>query len=222
MRCSLPAAWQNFPCNPAYQTTIFSRWNGPFAVGPLFLILTTWMCHKRWALHPFLDGNGRLGRMLIPLFLYQAGIIKQPMFYISAYLESHREEYYDRLLAVSRDDDWSSWCAFLLEAIQIQATENLAKAKEILDLYSRMKIHFAELTHSQYAIHALDRIFERPIFKGSDFVRFTNIPKPTAQRILSLLKTEGILRELQPGRGRRAATLVYPELLNIAEGYNAF
>lgn len=174
------------------------------------------------ALHPFLDGNGRLGRMLIPLFLYQARMIQQPMFYISAYLESQRDEYYERLLAISRDDDWSGWCSFFLEAIRSQAMENLIKTKAILDLYNRMKILFAEMTHSQYAIHALDWVFERPIFKGSDFVRSANIPKPTAQRILNLLKKEGILRQLQPGSGRRAATLAYPELLNIAEGYDAF
>ena len=173
-------------------------------------------------LHPFLDGNGRLGRMLIPLFLYQAKLIKQPMFYISAYLESHRDEYYDRLLAVSRDNDWSGWCAFFLQVVRIQAEENLVKAQAILDLYNRMKIRFAELTHSQYAIHALDWVFERPIFKSSDFVRSADIPKPTAQRILTLLKTEGILREIQPGSGRRAAILAYSELLNIAEGHDVF
>ena len=174
------------------------------------------------ALHPFLDGNGRLGRMLIPLFLYQAGLIKQPMFYISAHLESHRDEYYDRLLAVSRNNNWTGWCAFFLQVVRIQAEENLTKAQAILDLYNRMKTRFSELTHSQYAIHALDWVFERPIFKSSDFVHSANIPKPTAQRVLNLLKTEGILREIQPGRGRRSATLVYPQLLNIAEGHDAF
>ena len=174
------------------------------------------------AIHPFLDGNGRLGRMLIPLFLYQADIIKQPMFYISAYLESHRDEYYERLLAVSRDNDWSGWCVFFLNVIKIQAEENLIKTQKILNLYNRMKTRFAVMTHSQYAIHALDWVFERPIFKSSDFVRNSSIPKPTAQRILNLLKSENILLELQAGSGRRSATLAYSELLNIAEGYDAF
>ena len=174
------------------------------------------------ALHPFLDGNGRLGRMLIPLFLFQAKIIQQPIFYISAYLESHRDEYYERLLAVSRDNDWSGWCAFFLKVVQIQAEENLAKAQAILDLYNRMKTQFWELTHSQYAIFALDWVFERPIFKSSDFVRAGDVPKPTAQRILKILKKKDILMELAPGSGSRAATLAYPELLNIAEGYDAF
>ena len=81
------------------------------------------------ALHPFLDGNGRLGRMLVPLFLWQSGLIRQPMFYISAYFEARRDAYYDGLLAVSRDDDWTGWCRFFLEAIRTQAEDNLAKAQ---------------------------------------------------------------------------------------------
>jgi len=62
------------------------------------------------ALHPFLDGNGRLGRMFIPLFLFSTGLLRSPMFYISAYLEARRDVYYERLLAVSRDGDWTGWC----------------------------------------------------------------------------------------------------------------
>lgn len=174
------------------------------------------------ALHPFLDGNGRLGRMLIPLFLYQANIIQQPMFYISAYLESHRDEYYERLLAISRDNDWTAWCVFFLKVVRIQAEDNLSKARAILDLYNRMKIRFAELTHSQYAIHTLDWVFERPIFKSSDFVRGANIPKPTAFKIIGILKENNVLKVLREGSGRRPAVLAYPELLNITEGYKAF
>ncbi len=200
-----------------------SRWEKYLHVEAPDRLVQLALIHAEFeALQPFLDGNGRLGRMMIPLYLQQAGLIKQPMFYISAYLESHRDEYYDRLLAVCRENDWSGWCGFFLKVIRIQAEENLGRAQEILDLYNRMKPRFAELTHSQYAIHALDGIFERPIFKSSDFIRSTNIPKPTAQRILNLLKTEKILREIQPGKGRRAAILAYSELLNIAEGYDAF
>jgi len=174
------------------------------------------------ALHPFLDGNGRLGRMMIPLFLFQAGLIKQPMFYISAYLESHRDEYYERLFAVSRNDDWSGWCAFFLQVVRVQAEENLAKTQAILELYNRMKTHFTDLTHSQYAIHALDWVFERPIFKSSDFVREAGIPSPTAKRILNVLKRDNIVKTLSEGSGRKAAVLAYSELLNITEGYDAF
>ena len=116
------------------------------------------------------------------------------MFYISAYLESHRDEYYERLLAVSRDNDWSGWCAFFLKVVRIQAEENLAKAQAILELYDRMKTRFTELTHSRYAIHALDWVFERPIFKSSDFVRSAKIPKPTAKRIIQVLKQAALVQ----------------------------
>ncbi len=64
------------------------------------------------ALHPFLDGNGRLGRMCVPLFMYKTGLIQSPMFYISAFFEAHRDEYYERLLSISRDNDWTNWCVF--------------------------------------------------------------------------------------------------------------
>lgn len=170
------------------------------------------------ALHPFLDGNGRLGRMLVPLFLWQNGLIRQPMFYISAYFEARRDEYYDGLLAVSRDDDWTGWCRFFLEAIRVQAEDNLAKAQGILTLYEEMKRRVPEMTRSQYAIHALDWIFERPIFRTSDFIDGAGIPAPTARRFLGVLQKGEILRVLIPGSGRRAAILAFPALLNVAEG----
>ena len=73
------------------------------------------------AIHPFLDGNGRLGRLLVPLFLHSKGLLARPNFYMSEYLESHRDEYYARLLAISRDDDWTGWVGFFLKGLIAQA-----------------------------------------------------------------------------------------------------
>jgi Fic family protein len=174
------------------------------------------------ALHPFLDGNGRLGRMCIPLFMYQVGLIHRPMFYISAFFERNRDEYYERLLAVSRDHDWSGWCAFFLKAVQQQAEQNLEKANAILNLYGEMKTKIAELSHSQFSIHALDWIFEKPIFNSSDFSRSSGIPKPTATRILRVLKDEDVLQVWSQGRGSKPTVYAYEDLLNVAEGYKAF
>ena len=100
------------------------------------------------ALHPFLDGNGRLGRMLIPLLLWQWGVIQRPHFYVSGYLESHREEYYEGLLSVSRDRDWTAWVRFFLEALRIQAEESLAKTQGVLALYEDLKGRVPEMTRS--------------------------------------------------------------------------
>ena len=85
-----------------------------------------------------------------------------------------------------------------------------------------MKPKIVEVTRSQYAIHALDWIFERPIFKSSDFVINARIPDPTARRILAVLRSESILKALVQGRGRRSAIFAFSALLNITEGYEAF
>ncbi len=174
------------------------------------------------ALHPFLDGNGRLGRMLVPLFLWQRGLIRCPIFYISAYFEAHRDAYYDGLLAVSRDEDWTGWCKFFLEGVRVQAEDNLKKAEGVLDLYERMKERLPELTRSRYAVRAQDWIFERPIFRSTHFVTKAGIPEATAQRFLRVLRENEILRVVKTGVGRRAFLLSFPALLNIVEGKELF
>ena len=170
------------------------------------------------ALHPFLDGNGRVGRMLVPLFLWQCGLIEHPTLYVSAYFEARRDEYYERLLAVSRDDDWTGWCRFFLEAVRAQSEENLVKAKGILALYDEMKGRVADVTRSRYAIRALDWIFEHPIFNSSAFVASSGIPDSTARRLMVALRKNGILWGIRAGSGRRGAILMFRRLLNVTEG----
>ena len=174
------------------------------------------------SLHPFLDGNGRLGRMLVPLFLWQCNLIRAPMFYISAYFEARRDMYYEGLLDVSRNDNWTGWCRFFLEAVRVQAEDNLTKAQNIIDLYDSMKGRVMDLTHSRYSIRALDWIFERPIFRIADFVTGTSIPERTARRLLDLLCKGNVLKVVAPNRGRRTAVLAFPDLLNLAEGSKVF
>ncbi|KAA0892548.1 hypothetical protein [Pusillimonas sp. ANT_WB101] len=109
-----------------------------------------------------------------------------------------------------------------MRAIKTQAEENQRKAADILSLYERMKREVTELTRSQYAIHTLDWVFERPIFKSSDFVASSGIPAPTANRILGVLRGGEVLKVLMEACGNRPATLCFPALLNIAEGREAF
>lgn len=174
------------------------------------------------AIHPFLDGNGRLGRLMVPLFLYEKGLLSSPNFYISAYMDEHRDEYYDRLLAVSRDGDWTGWCVFFLTAMIEQAKLNKDKAISILELYRERKEWIAHATRSQHAVRALDWIFGRPIFRSPDFIAGSEIPKPTASRILRVLRDEGFLVEMRAASGRRPAVLGCGRLLNLAEGKEAF
>ena len=133
------------------------------------------------ALHPFCDGNGRLGRMLIPLFLYQRRLLNSPDFYMSGYLEANREEYQERLRAVSRDGDWTGWCTFFLHGIIQQSAENEQKARAILALYNRILDQVVNFTHSPHSVRAVDFIFQMPIFSAPVFESESGIPKPSAK-----------------------------------------
>ena len=97
-------------------------------------------------LHPFNDGNGRLGRMLIPLFLYQRKILKAPSFYMSEYLEKNDAIYRDKLLAITDDNNWQSWCKFFLQGLIEQAKKNNKRVLSIMNLYELMKNKFVEIT----------------------------------------------------------------------------
>jgi len=169
-------------------------------------------------IHPFRDGNGRIGRMLVPLILYSKGVISSPMFYISAYLESHRDTYYAQLKAVSEDRDWNGWIAFFLRAICEQADENSTRALGIIDLYNEMKQVVPEITRSQYSIQAIDAIFSRVIFSTPDFIRVSGIPKESGTKILKELADNGIVDVLQQGKGRKPNIYAFYRLMAISEG----
>ncbi len=194
------------------------RWERYIHADPADLLVQAGVLHAEFeALHPFLDGNGRIGRMLVPLFLWQRQVIQQPVFYISAYFETNRDQYYESLLAVSRDDDWTGWCRFFLKAVHEQAADNLAKTQGILDLYDRLKRTVSDATRSPHAIHALDWIFSQPVFATPSFAQGTGLPTSTASRILHQLRSCGILMEIRAGSGPSPAILAFPDLLAIVE-----
>ncbi len=166
-------------------------------------------------IHPFLDGNGRIGRMLVPLILYGKEIISSPNFYISDYLERNRDIYYERLLTISRDGDWNGWIHFFLQAVTEQADLNSRKARAILALYDDMKIRVPEITGSKYSIQAIDAIFSRPIFNAREFSKISVIPKDSTAKILKELRSNQILEILREGRGRRPNTYIFTKLIEI-------
>lgn len=171
-------------------------------------------------LHPFLDGNGRLGRLLVPIFLYEKQVLSRPMFYVSSYLEEHREVYINRLRALGREPHaWDRWIEFFLTALIEQAAANSSKAREILQLYERLKTRVLALTHSQFAIPLLDRFFERPIFQSTDLDGLVNTPsKQAVFTLLNRLKKAKILKVVREGSGRRPQVLALAELVNLCEG----
>ncbi len=170
------------------------------------------------ALHPFRDGNGRLGRMLIPLFLYRRRLLGSPNFYMSGYFERHRDAYIEHLRAVSSDDAWTDWSRFFLAGVADQAGENERKVREIIALYDRIKVDIVDVTRSQHGVRALDFVFGQPVFGSAQFVAESRIPKATAQRLLARLRDVGLLHTARRARGRRGGVYVFTELIEIAEG----
>ncbi len=168
-------------------------------------------------IHPFLDGNGRIGRILIPLFLWDRKLLNSPVFYISAYFEKNRSEYYSKLLAISEEDNWNSWIEYFLRAIIEQAKENIKKVKAIRELHDKLEKDIASLTRSHHSFQILDFLFRRPIFTGSNFSSQTEIAKPSAARILKLLLDEKIVYQVQPAKGRKPARYCFPELLRLIQ-----
>ena len=135
---------------------------------------------------------------------------------------AHRDAYYDGLLGVSRDGDWTGWCEFFLDALRAQAEENLKKTRAILALHASMAEQLADLTRSQHASRALAWIFAKPVFPSSDFARSSKIPTPTAHRFLTVLRDAGVLKTVKTARGKLAAVLAFPALVNIVEGRKVF
>lgn len=159
------------------------------------ILLRTALAHAEFeALHPFEDGNGRVGRMLITLMPWQGRAIAAPHFYISQYFEDRKDEYVTRLRQVSASGDWMGWCLFFMAALKQQAERNLASAQAIGDFYADMKPRFAKLLASQHAVAALDYLMANPVFSNSRFTRQAGIPPQTATRFTRVLLQEGPLR----------------------------
>jgi Fic family protein len=163
-------------------------------------------------IHPFMDGNGRVGRMLMPLFLYFKKAIFYPSFYLSEYLESHREEYYSALLDISKNENWEGWITFFLQAVIEQSKENITKAKKIMNLYDQKKQRISELTKSQFSIKILDALFVMPIFKSGDFIKISKIPQASAMRYIRILEQNGVISS--DGKERHK-TYFFNKLLKI-------
>jgi Fic family protein len=171
-------------------------------------------------LHPFLDGNGRLGRILIPIFLFEKQLLSQPVFYMSAYLERNRGQYVEQLRLLGKQEGaWNNWVQFFLEGVIMQAQLNVVKARNIHHLYEDLKKRILDLTHSQYAVPLLDNMFVQPIFRSSQLDARGNMPsRPMIASMLNKLKNAGILKTIVEGRGPYASVLALAELINLCDG----
>lgn len=184
--------------------------------GTMRPLIRTAIAHVEFeALHPFEDGNGRIGRMLITLMLWKLGVLSQPNFFVSGYFEAHKEEYVERMRAVSASGDWTGWVVFFLHAMHEQATLNVRTADAIFSLHSEMRERFREVLNSQFHDQALDFVFASPVFRNDRFVDRSGIPATSARLLSRRLVDAGLLRTLQPAAGRRAALYAFDPLLDL-------
>lgn len=179
------------------------------------LIKTAIMHLEFEALHPFKDGNGRIGRMLITLNLWRENILSQPHFYMSGYLEEHKDEYIYQMRKVSQYGNWNEWIRFFLKAVSKQAIENLRIAEEIQQLYENTKNEFSELLASKWNMEIVDFVFTYPVFRNNKFVSQTGIPNTTAIPIIKKLLEQGYLVQKEAAAGRRSAMYSFEPLLNL-------
>ena len=163
-------------------------------------------------IHPFKDGNGRIGRLLIPLFLYYRDMLPVPTFYMSAYFEKDRNLYLQKLAAVSRDNDYGTWIKYFLEGVIEQAEINTMKAKTMLDMYNHFKEICVSDMSSKYAIMLLDEIFKKPMFKAKQVQEILPGSKGTLYNMLDEFVDKGILKKDEKVRN---TTYYCPAILTL-------
>ena len=167
-------------------------------------------------IHPFLDGNGRMGRLLITFYLCQRGVLDRPLLYVSAYLREYQAEYYARLQAVRDHGDWEGWLKFFLTAVWKVALEASERVNRIIV----MREDHRHLIQSKYSastkgVELLDILFERPYLQVNSVSALLGIAYPTANGLMAQLSSLGLVREVTGQmRGRVFCYTPYVELLN--------
>lgn len=167
------------------------------------------------AIHPFLDGNGRIGRLLITLFLCQQGILTKPLLYLSAFFERHRQEYYELLLGISQRGAWRRWIEFFLQAVVEQSNDAVRRARRILGLHQSYYQTSLEKRLPPTAGQLIELIFMHPVINVRVVREFLRVTFPAAQKAINALEKEGILTEITGGK--RNKTYTAEEILKILE-----
>lgn len=145
------------------------------------------------AIHPLLDGNGRVGRLLIVLFLAARGRLSQPLLYLSEYIERHRDEYYRGLMRVRTHGDWLGWLHYFLAGVEWSAKRAIRQARQLLDLRAALAAGF---TSRPRLLALVDPLFENPYLDAGRVRRLLGVSDPTARKILGELVDAGVLREV--------------------------
>jgi len=188
---------------------------------PLPPLIKAGLAHVQFeTIHPFLDGNGRIGRLLITLLLEHWNIMKSPLLYLSLAFKRHQQEYYNRLSAVRTDGDWEGWTTFYLECVHEAAEDGVDVAQRLFALLGKDRRHLASHERATVAaIRMLDMLPEHPIVTVSRASEFLTVTAPAARKAIDVLANMGILRETT-GK-QRDRVFAYHNYLRILTGGEA-
>ena len=165
------------------------------------------------SIHPFADGNGRIGRLLIPLILAERKLLSRPLLYLSAYFEKNRSEYYHHLLSVSQNQTWIEWIQFFLKGVIIQATDAIQNIRHLIDLRASYENRLRLTKVSGSAIQLMPYLFANPVVTIPGAKRFLNVTYPSAKLAVQRLQKIGILEEM--GARERNKMFKAAEILNV-------
>jgi len=148
------------------------------------------------AIHPFVDGNGRIGRLLISLLLVEWGLIPLPLLYLSAFFHRYRQAYYDLLMAVSESGAWGDWLLFFLRGVTEQARDAIARAKRLQGLQATWRERLTQARASALLLRLADSLFASPVLTIPEAQRLLDVTYRSAQRNVEKLVEAGILQQV--------------------------
>ena len=182
---------------------------------PLPTLITAALAHVQFeTIHPFLDGNGRVGRLMIALLLHEERVLRQPLLYLSLYFKQHRDEYYRHLNSVRDDGDWETWLDFFLEGVASTASAAVDTAHRLLTLFRRDEQRLiAQGRRAASAMRVYTALRSRPVATIQDLGKRAGVSFPTAAKAVEMLVGEGVARELTGQRRNRV--FAYDEYLKV-------
>ncbi|OYY27894.1 MAG: hypothetical protein B7Y65_01625 [Azorhizobium sp. 35-67-15] len=165
--------------------------------GGLHVLIDAALIHYQFeTVHPFADGNGRVGRMLVPLHLFTMGAIREPMLYISPVLEPRKDEYIDRMFAVSQNGDWIGWVRFFLEVLKLSAEASIATSDQLRTLETGYRQRLQAAGRSANVLNVVDLLFETPVLSIPQIAAHLGVTYRAARMNVDTLVEVGILEEL--------------------------
>jgi Fic family protein len=183
--------------------------------GPEERLLDIALAHYQFeAIHPFDDGNGRIGRMIVTLMAIQSGLVDMPLLHVSPRIEKSKNEYVDRLFRASTEGDWTGWVTYFLRVVEDSATDALSTTTRTLDLQKSMRDRAKAAGKSARLPMIVDAMFESPWTTVSTMADRCHVTYPTAQKDLQALVSAGLLHELPE---RQPRIFFAPEIIRISD-----